>query len=55
MRQAAEALSPTGIEGVGTVEVHGAPDADTEARRRGPGRRAGRQDPRLTATRRAYP
>ncbi|MFH1609671.1 MAG: hypothetical protein ABID40_03485 [Candidatus Bipolaricaulota bacterium] len=43
VRQAAEVLGPTGIEVVGTVEVHGAPDADG----RGPGRRAGGQDPRL--------
>lgn len=32
LRQAREILGPTGIEVVGAVEVHGAPDADAEAR-----------------------
>ncbi len=31
LRQAGEILGPTGIEVVGAVEVHGAPDADAEA------------------------
>ncbi|MFH1609668.1 MAG: hypothetical protein ABID40_03470 [Candidatus Bipolaricaulota bacterium] len=31
-RDAGEVLAPIGIEVVGTVEVHGAPDADAEAR-----------------------
>jgi flavorubredoxin len=32
LRQAGEILGPTGIEVVGAVEIHGAPDADAEAR-----------------------
>jgi len=32
VRQAGEILGPTGIEVVGAVEIHGAPDADAEAR-----------------------
>lgn len=31
LRQAGEALGPTGIEVVGAVEIHGPPDADAEA------------------------
>lgn len=31
LRQAGEILGPTGIEVVGAVEIHGAPDADAEA------------------------